>query len=149
MRAGGLLVLAFLPLVLNAETDFDRAQIQQRIKPVGDVRIKNEATLTTAENPPSNVEKKEVVKMEPGQAVYEQYCVTCHRDGVAGAPKFRIATDWTLRLAQKDMNGLVATVTKGLNAMPPKGTCAECSEADIKAAIEYMVPKGPPNEISK
>ena len=30
---------------------------------------------------------------------------------------------------------------KGKNAMPPKGTCQECSDSDIKAAIDYMVPK--------
>jgi cytochrome c5 len=27
----------------------------------------------------------------------------------------------------------------GKNAMPPKGACAACSDADLKAAMDYMV----------
>jgi cytochrome c5 len=27
----------------------------------------------------------------------------------------------------------------GFNAMPPKGTCFTCSDADLQAAVEYMV----------
>jgi cytochrome c5 len=26
----------------------------------------------------------------------------------------------------------------GINAMPPRGTCADCSDDEIKAAIEHM-----------
>ena len=80
-------------------------------------------------------------KPEPGQETYEHFCITCHQDGVAGAPKFRDAGDWKPRLAGKTMDDLVATVTKGLNAMPPQGTCTECSDDDLRAAIQYMLPK--------
>jgi cytochrome c5 len=34
---------------------------------------------------------------------------------------------------------MLATAKKGKGAMPPKGTCMGCSDADLKAAIEYMV----------
>nr|MCS5577811.1 c-type cytochrome [Alteromonas macleodii] len=27
----------------------------------------------------------------------------------------------------------------GINAMPPRGTCGNCSDDEIKAAIEYMI----------
>lgn len=139
MRVIILIGLACLPIALYAVTDFDREQIQQRIKPVGEVRVIEDAASKTADSPA--LEKKEVVQKEPGQAIYEQYCVTCHRDGVAGAPKFRLEADWKPRLANTDINALTAIAIKGLNAMPPKGTCSECSEADLKAAIEYMIPK--------
>lgn len=76
-----------------------------------------------------------------GQSIYEQNCVTCHEDGVAGAPRFRHKGDWAPRLQQKNLDELTASAIKGLNAMPAKGTCTECSDADIKAAIEYMVPE--------
>jgi len=33
---------------------------------------------------------------------------------------------------------LVASVEKGLNAMPPKGMCFDCSADEYKALIEYM-----------
>ena len=33
----------------------------------------------------------------------------------------------------------VESVDKGMNAMPPKGMCFDCSADDFKALIEYMV----------
>lgn len=119
-----------------AAVDFDREQILLRIQPLGSVRLEKQATSHAAVTPPPVEAKK-----EPGQSTYEQYCLACHRDGVAGAPKFRDAADWKPRLASKNIDQLVASVQKGLNVMPPNGTCAECSAADIKAAIKYMAPR--------
>lgn len=76
-----------------------------------------------------------------GQRIYEQHCSVCHQDGVAGAPKFRDAEDWNARLKNQTFEDLISKVTKGFNAMPAKGTCQDCSKAELKAAIEYMVPK--------
>lgn len=73
--------------------------------------------------------------------VYEQHCIMCHRDGVAGAPKFRDEASWKARMADRDIDALVTSAIKGKNAMPPKGTCQECTDSDIKSAIEYMVPQ--------
>jgi cytochrome c5 len=39
----------------------------------------------------------------------------------------------------KGVDGLLATAISGLNAMPPKGTCAACSDEELKVAIEYML----------
>jgi len=33
---------------------------------------------------------------------------------------------------------LLQSVNNGLNAMPPKGMCFDCSEADYRALIGYM-----------
>ena len=38
----------------------------------------------------------------------------------------------------KGMEVLVASVNNGLNAMPPKGMCFDCTDADYTALIEYM-----------
>lgn len=78
---------------------------------------------------------------EAGQDTYEHFCITCHQDGVAGAPKFRDNKDWAPRLSGRTIDDLVASAVKGLNTMPPQGTCTECSEEDIRAAITYMLPK--------
>lgn len=134
MRVALLGLLISMPLY--AASDFDREQIQQRIKPVGKVRVEEPAQVTTVSQG-----EPVVVKMLPGQAIYEQYCVVCHRDGVANAPKFRDDGDWKPRLAKQNLDSLTASAIKGLNAMPAKGTCQECSEADLKAAIKYMVPQ--------
>ena len=74
------------------------------------------------------------------QAVVERYgptCVVCHAAGAAGAPKTGDAAAWAPRLA-KGMDTLVASVDKGMGAMPPKGMCFDCSADDFKALIEYM-----------
>jgi cytochrome c5 len=74
------------------------------------------------------------------QAIVDRYnktCVMCHASGVANAPKTGSAEDWKPHLA-KGMDTLVANVKKGINAMPPKGMCNDCSDADYKALIQYM-----------
>ncbi|MCP0913904.1 MULTISPECIES: c-type cytochrome [Legionella] len=122
-----------------AADDYERQQIEQRIAPIGQVRIQGETTAPAVAQPVQPA-PAETAKKEPGQEIYEKYCQTCHRDGVAGAPKFRAEAEWKSRLA-KGIDGLTTSAIKGLNAMPPKGTCSECTDADIKAAVEYMVPK--------
>jgi cytochrome c5 len=73
-----------------------------------------------------------------GQQIYQTACQACHATGVAGAPKLGDKEAWAPRIAQ-GMDTMLANATNGKNAMPPKGTCASCTEADLKAAIEYMV----------
>ncbi len=140
MRVGMISILALISMPLHAVSDFDREQVQQRISPVGKVHVQESAPSTTAVPPKPEGTNEVVARKGPGQAIYEQYCIVCHRDGVAGAPKFRDTADWGPRRAKQTIDSLTATVLKGLNAMPAKGTCQECSDADIKAAIEYMVP---------
>ena len=53
-------------------------------------------------------------------------------------PKIGDKAAWAPRIAQ-GMDTLLKHATEGLRAMPPKGACMDCSEADLKAAIEYMV----------
>lgn len=132
----GLIML--LSISLHAASDFDREQIQHRIRPVGNVRVE-----ASHDNPSlsEDISQQLIVKKDTGQAIYEQHCVVCHGSGVAGAPKFRDAADWSHRLAKQTLASLTATALKGLNAMPAKGTCQECRDEDLKAAIQYMVPQ--------
>ncbi len=74
---------------------------------------------------------------EDVEANYNKSCAVCHTAGVAGAPKTGDAEAWKPRL-DKGMDALVASVTNGLNAMPPKGMCTDCSDDDYKALIEHM-----------
>jgi cytochrome c5 len=69
-----------------------------------------------------------------GAKVYAAGCNACHATGVAGAPKFAA---WAPRI-KTGMDSMVATVTKGKGAMPPKGGQTSASEADLRAAVEYM-----------
>ncbi|RAP35018.1 cytochrome c5 family protein [Legionella quinlivanii] len=117
--------------------DFDRQQIEERIKPVGSVDIEEDAGSASTQKKAPAAEK--AVAKKPGQDTFEQFCSVCHQAGVAGAPKLHDAADWKPRLG-KGIDGLTASATKGLNAMPPKGTCQSCTEQDLKEAIQYMLP---------
>ena len=76
-------------------------------------------------------------KAGAGEALYKQACIACHVAGVAGAPKFGDKAAWAPRI-QTGLDTLTASVIKGKNAMPPKGG-SSASDADIRAAVEYMV----------
>ncbi len=73
-----------------------------------------------------------------GEEIYNTKCSVCHAAGIAGAPKFGDAAAWAPR-AEKGIDGLLATAITGLNAMPPKGTCMDCSDSELKAGIQYML----------
>jgi len=74
----------------------------------------------------------------PGSAVYDRACGACHDTGAANAPEFSDKAAWELRLVQ-GIDRLLQTVIAGKGAMPPRGTCADCSDDDLQAAIEYML----------
>lgn len=75
-----------------------------------------------------------------GKSVYNGSCIACHGTGAAGSPKAGDKAAWAPRIA-KGMDKLVASAINGVpgTAMLPKGTCGSCSDADLKAAVEYMV----------
>jgi cytochrome c5 len=70
-----------------------------------------------------------------GKEVYNKSCAACH---AALSPKLGDKAAWEPRLKQGN-DALVAAVVKGKGTMPAKGGNASLSEADIKAAVEYMV----------
>ncbi|WP_394146269.1 c-type cytochrome [Vibrio atypicus] len=101
--------------------------IAERIKPVGDVYLAG----------------AEPVKAEPtgprdGATVYGTFCIACHASGVSGAPKTGDAGDWAPRIAQGN-DVLADHAINGFNAMPAKGSCMDCSDDEIIAAIEHMI----------
>lgn len=71
-----------------------------------------------------------------GEALYKQTCQTCHAAGVAGAPKFGDKAAWAPRLAA-GMDAVYKNAVNGKGAMPPRGG-AQASDADLRAAVEYM-----------
>ena len=74
---------------------------------------------------------------EPNMDKYNRSCAACHVSGVAGAPKSHDVAAWESRVA-KGMDALVASVKNGLNAMPPTGLCADCSDEEYQELITYM-----------
>lgn len=73
-----------------------------------------------------------------GKAFYESACVACHGAGVAGAPKFGDKAVWAPRI-KEGLPHLYEAAIKGKGIMPAKGGRADASDADVKAAVDYMV----------
>ena len=73
-----------------------------------------------------------------GQQVYDQFCFACHTTGVGGAPKLGDGDAWAARV-DKGMDELMNSTINGLNAMPAKGTCMNCSDDELNAAVTVML----------
>ena len=73
-----------------------------------------------------------------GKQVFDSTCTACHATGVAGAPKLGDKAAWAPRVKQ-GIETLMQSALKGKNAMPPKGGNASLSDAQVHAAVEYMV----------
>lgn len=73
-----------------------------------------------------------------GKAVYDKVCVACHQQSVAGSPPLGDKTAWAPRI-QTGVDAMVQSVVKGKGAMPPKAGNPALSEAEIRAAVEFMV----------
>ncbi len=127
IAAFGILFLSTVFADLSGS--LDEKAIIQRIHPEGEVTI--EAGSATV------VETSKVV-LDIGQQHYEQVCHICHGAGLAGAPKIGDKADWAPRIAD-GMATMVKRAIEGYKAMPPKGTCTNCSDDDIKKTVEYMV----------
>ncbi|MGH8669357.1 MAG: c-type cytochrome [Burkholderiales bacterium] len=72
-----------------------------------------------------------------GKAVYDQTCHVCHAQSVAGSPKLGDKAAWAPRLKQ-GVDALMQSVLKGKGAMPPKGGNTSLSDAQVRAAVEFM-----------
>lgn len=77
-----------------------------------------------------------------GEGTYKAACVACHGAGIAGAPKFGDKAAWALRVAQGKPT-LYEHAIKGYigkaGAMPAKGGNSALADADVQAAVDYMV----------
>jgi cytochrome c5 len=77
-----------------------------------------------------------------GKKVYDTACTACHTAGIAGAPKSGDKAAWGPRIAQ-GANVLYDHAIKGFQGkaglMPAKGGNTSLSDADVKAAVDYMV----------
>ena len=114
--------------------------VAARIQPVGRVVFAGSPEATAEGAVASAPAPAAVAQSGPpdGKKLYEGTCIACHGTGAAGAPKFGDKAAWAPRIAT-GMNTLLNVALHGKGAMPPKGGNAALSDADIRAAIEYMV----------
>jgi cytochrome c5 len=72
-------------------------------------------------------------------ARWARTCGLCHANGNGGAPLLGDEAAWRPRLAEGEARLLVRTL-EGYGAMPPLGYCMDCTEADFRALIRFMLP---------
>ncbi|MFT4822763.1 MAG: cytochrome c5 [Halioglobus sp.] len=126
------MALAFSVTAANL-TDKQRAAIEERIKPVGEVCLEGDSGCG-GPSVASNAGPRS------GEDVYNSACMACHSTGAAGAPKLGDAVDWAARLT-KGMDALYASGVNGVpgTGMIAKGGCMNCSDEEVNAAVDFMV----------
>lgn len=75
-----------------------------------------------------------------GEDTYKKACMNCHAQGMAGSPKFGDKAAWKDRI-KTGKPALYDSALKGKGAMPAKGGQTALSDADVKAAVDYMISK--------
>ncbi|MEH6583986.1 MAG: c-type cytochrome [Halioglobus sp.] len=114
-------------------TDQQRADIEARIKPVGEVCLEGDSSCggpAVAAN----------AGPRSGEDVYNAACMACHSTGAAGAPKLGDVAGWADRIA-KGVDELYNSGINGLTGtgMIAKGGCMACSDEEVNAAVDYMI----------
>ena len=115
-------------------TDAQRAEIEERIKPVGESCMAGDSSCGGAAVAVAGGEPRS------GEEVYNAACMACHTTGAAGAPKLGDVAAWADRIAQ----GMDVLYDVGINGLPgtgmmAKGGCVACSDEEVSAAVDYMV----------
>jgi len=126
---GLAVAVAGFALAVQAATE----SAADRTKPIGDLCMAGDPCASAAVASASSGEPRS------GEQVYSTKCFTCHATGAAGAPKLGDAAAWAARLAEREVNGLYESAIKGFKAMPAKGLCMDCSDDEIKHAVDHIL----------
>ena len=112
----------------NENTQVDSATLE-RIKPIGEVSIDSSSAVASAET--------SIQTERTGEQVYSK-CQSCHDSGIMDAPRFGSLEDWAPRI-ERGIDDLLTVAIAGKGGMPPKGTCMDCSDNELKSAIQYII----------
>ena len=130
------------------ETDPNTAQqIAARLAPAGAVYAGNtgRAAMEAAQAAAAKAAASQVAYggSTDGKTIYDNLCHACHTAGVAGAPKLGDKSMWGPRIAE-GLDTLIKHATEGYhgpdgNFMPPKGGNPALTDAQVKAAVTWIV----------
>jgi cytochrome c5 len=68
---------------------------------------------------------------------YAESCANCHEAGAADAPRRGDEQDWSIRRS-RGLPALVERVRQGTTAMPPRGLCYGCSDAELETLVRFV-----------
>lgn len=134
-----LLVLANVVAEQHMLEQPDTTAVAERIAPVGQLAVGKAPAPRAGVNVIASANAAEPAS---GKAVFDQTCAACHATGVAGAPRIGDKAAWKERLA-KGEDTLHQHAIQGFQGnaglMPPKGGNASLSDAEVKAAVDFMI----------
>lgn len=132
MLAAPVAVLALWATSVQAATD---EKIAERLKPVGEVCVAGQECKGVA----AVAAGASGGAARTGDEIVAKHCNACHGSGLLNAPKVGDNAAWKARADERGgLDALLHSAIAGRNAMPPKGTCADCSDDELKAAIGKM-----------
>lgn len=102
-----------------------------------------EGSAWSASHHPQDFLKRIAGSAEEGKQIVEHYCANCHAQKPIiqlGAPRIGVSADWLPRIKQ-GMDVIFQHTDEGLNAMPARGGCFECSDKQLMLAIKAMLPQ--------
>ena len=73
-----------------------------------------------------------------GKEIYSVRCSACHDSGLLAAPKLNTYSDWASRI-ERGREVIIDHAIKGYNKMPPRGGNPLLSDAQVTAAVDYML----------
>ncbi len=128
----------FMPVVVQAvsEDEYRQWLAEQKAKQGGTAAAAAPAAAAAA--PAPQVSAAPAQAAADGKGVYEQTCQACHATGLLNAPKLGDKAAWGARLAQGAAT-LHDHAIHGIRTMPPKGGNMALSDAQVSAAVDYMV----------
>jgi len=93
----------------------------------------------------ANVTPVKKLTMQDGKLIYDQNCSVCHANGFQKAPKPGDIEAWKPIVKEGFLETYINVFT-GRNGHPPHGACAACSDAELKAAVKYMMQQSAPDK---
>jgi len=70
---------------------------------------------------------------------YRTYCAMCHDSGMANAPLLGDDSFWSARLDEVGYDTILLNAINGINAMPPRGMCMDCSDEELDELVVYLL----------
>jgi cytochrome c5 len=131
VRSGVMFMSLICAVTASAQSSEDR--IAERLKPVGEVCVAGDPCAGGPAAPVAVAGATFVVEQ-----TYKTSCSMCHASGMAGAPKFGDADEWSKRIAAKGMDMVISNAINGVNAMPARGMCMTCSDDNIAELVHYL-----------
>jgi len=132
--------------VYTAGTEEYRQSVAERLEPFGKVYLPGDEIPANEPQVAAAPRAEPVATTLSGPQVYNEACIACHGSGVGGAPMLADTANWQPRIAQGNetiYNHAINGYQGSAGYMPPKGGRLDLSDAEIRAAVDYMLAEVP------